>query len=126
MKRKRGDEIKGGVKLKKRKKRSYHFFDKEKSIKLISWNVNGLNAVLRKKKGRYFKKILKEEPTIICLQETKLNPNNKVHSLFSKLVGENYNTFYNSCKSKNGYQGDRRDLLHELEVCHNSCTMGFL
>ncbi|MBR0372773.1 exodeoxyribonuclease III [Candidatus Saccharibacteria bacterium] len=38
-------------------------------LKIFSWNVNGLRAVLRK--GAFQEFIKKENPDIICLQETK-------------------------------------------------------
>ena len=40
-------------------------------MKLISWNVNGLRAVL--KKG-FLDFLAQEKPDIICLQETKVLP----------------------------------------------------
>ena len=41
------------------------------SIKIISWNVNGIRAVI--KKGFY--DFVKEyQPDILCLQETKAHP----------------------------------------------------
>ena len=40
-------------------------------MKLVSWNVNGLRACL----GKGFLDYVKEEdPDILCLQETKLQP----------------------------------------------------
>lgn len=40
-------------------------------MKIISWNVNGLRAIL--KKDCLTPLVAKEQPDIICLQETKLN-----------------------------------------------------
>ncbi len=40
-------------------------------MKLISWNVNGLRAVLRKNFLEYLRQ---EKPDILCLQETKAGP----------------------------------------------------
>lgn len=37
-------------------------------MKLISWNVNGIRAVLRKNFMEYF---LNEQPDVLCIQETK-------------------------------------------------------
>lgn len=39
------------------------------SLKLISWNVNGLRAVLRK--DMFFAFVLEHQPDVLCLQETK-------------------------------------------------------
>ena len=41
------------------------------SMKLISWNVNGIRAALKKGFMDY---VQAEEPDILCLQETKAQP----------------------------------------------------
>lgn len=38
-------------------------------IKLYSWNVNGIRAVINK--GEFQKFMAKYEPDVVCLQETK-------------------------------------------------------
>src|SRR3954447_7137501 len=43
----------------------------ERKMKLISWNVNGLRAVLRK---NFLGFLAAEQPDILCLQETKAGP----------------------------------------------------
>ncbi|MDX1387229.1 MAG: endonuclease/exonuclease/phosphatase family protein, partial [bacterium] len=40
-------------------------------MKLISWNVNGIRAVQRK---GFMDWLLKEDPDILCIQETKAHP----------------------------------------------------
>ena len=40
-------------------------------MKLYSWNVNGIRAVLNK--GTFQKFIIEHDPDILCLQETKAN-----------------------------------------------------
>ena len=40
-------------------------------MKLVSWNVNGLRAVLGK---GFFYFFVQESPDIPCLQETKVQP----------------------------------------------------
>ena len=49
-----------------------------KIMKIISWNVNGIRAVL--KKG-FMDFIKKEKPDIICIQETKARPEQVDHGL---------------------------------------------
>ena len=39
-------------------------------MKIISWNVNGLRAILKKD---FAKQILATDPDIVCIQETKTN-----------------------------------------------------
>ncbi len=41
-------------------------------MKLVSWNVNGIRAVLRK--GIFLEYLEAESPDILCLQETKAHP----------------------------------------------------
>ena len=64
-------------------------------MKLVSWNVNGLRAVLGK---GFLDYVAAENPDVICLQETKLQPEQAVFDL------EGYHRFFNSA-DKNGYSG---------------------
>lgn len=67
------------------------------SQKLISWNVNGLRAVV--KKG--FESFLnREQPDVLCLQETKLSQELADQSVFS-----DYPHSYWNCAAKKGYSG---------------------
>lgn len=66
------------------------------AIKLFSWNVNGIRAVLNKGE---FQKFLKEyQPDILCLQETKAQPD----QIEVDLPG--YTVHWNSAVKK-GYSG---------------------
>ena len=47
-------------------------------MKLVSWNVNGLRSCLTKGFLEYVKN---EDPDILCLQETKLQPEQAVFDL---------------------------------------------
>ena len=64
-------------------------------MKLISWNVNGLRAVLGK---GFLDYVAAEDPDVICLQETKLQPEQAVFDL------PGYHRFFNSADKK-GYSG---------------------
>jgi exodeoxyribonuclease-3 len=66
-------------------------------MKLISWNVNGLRAVLGKGFGEF---VSSERPDILCLQETKARPEQVPLPL--ELGG--YHAFWNSAE-KPGYSG---------------------
>ena len=46
-------------------------FDNFRAVKLISWNVNGLRAVLKK---NFLEFLEAERPDVLCLQETKCTP----------------------------------------------------
>lgn len=64
-------------------------------MKLVSWNVNGLRAVLGK---GFLDYVAQENPDILCLQETKLQPEQAVFDL------PGYHRFFNSADKK-GYSG---------------------
>ncbi len=65
-------------------------------MKLISWNVNGLRAVLRKNFLEYLET---EKPDVLCVQETKATPDD-----VQVLWPATYTTFWNSAEKK-GYSG---------------------
>lgn len=65
-------------------------------MKLYSWNVNGIRAVINK--GELQKFIAKHQPDILCLQETKA----KKEQVEIDLPG--YTEYWNSAK-KGGYSG---------------------
>lgn len=67
-------------------------------MKIISWNVNGIRAVL--KKG-FLDFLEKESAEIICLQEVKIDANKKNQEKFNF---ENYQEFWNSAE-RPGYSG---------------------
>ena len=64
-------------------------------MKLISWNVNGLRSCLGK---GFLDYVAAENPDVICLQETKLQPEQAVFDL------DGYHRYFNSADKK-GYSG---------------------
>lgn len=68
----------------------------KKQIKLVSWNVNGIRASLNK---GFLSFIEKENPDILCLQETKAEQGQAVIDL------PQYKEYWNSSKAKKGYSG---------------------
>ncbi|MBQ7485692.1 MAG: exodeoxyribonuclease III [Oscillospiraceae bacterium] len=64
-------------------------------MKLVSWNVNGLRACLNK---GFLDYVAAEAPDILCLQETKLQPEQAVFDL-----PDYYRYFYSA--DKRGYSG---------------------
>jgi len=66
-------------------------------MKLLSWNVNGIRAVIGKGLGEF---IAREQPDILCLQETKARPEQVQLPL--DLAG--YHAYWNSAE-KPGYSG---------------------
>lgn len=65
-------------------------------LKLFSWNVNGIRAVI--KKGEFQKFIKRYNPDILCLQETKASQEQVEIDL------KGYHEFWNSAEKK-GYSG---------------------
>jgi exodeoxyribonuclease III len=65
-------------------------------MKIYSWNVNGIRAVIRK--GEFTKFFEKEQPDIVCLQETKAQQGQAVIDL------PGYEEYWNSAH-KAGYSG---------------------
>ena len=64
-------------------------------VKLASWNVNGLRSCLTK---GFLEYVRSEDPDVICLQETKLQPEQAVFDL------PGYHRYFNSADKK-GYSG---------------------
>ncbi len=65
-------------------------------IKIYSWNVNGIRAVIKKDTISPF--FAKEQPDIVCLQETKAQPDQ------IELETPGYHQYFNSAEKK-GYSG---------------------
>lgn len=66
-------------------------------MKLVSWNVNGIRAALKKGAMDYFASVGAD---VICLQETKAHPGDVQHVEWPR----GYETFWNSAEKK-GYSG---------------------
>jgi len=68
-------------------------------LKILSWNVNGIRAI--HKKG-FFDWLKKENPDMLCLQETKASP----EQLPDELLNVNgYKSYFSSSIVKKGYSG---------------------
>ena len=65
-------------------------------LKIYSWNVNGIRAVVRKELFVPF--INKEQPDILCLQETKAQQGQ------AEIELDGYEEYWNSAEKK-GYSG---------------------
>ena len=93
------------------------------TIKILSWNVNGIRAVNNKEKKKiqgitFSDWVLKEDADIICVQETKAHPD--------QLTGENanlislgeYHSYFSSAEKK-GYSGVAvYSKIKPIEVMH--------
>ena len=68
-------------------------------MKLISWNVNGLRAVMNKGFNDFFESI---DADIFCIQETKMQEAQLDENILE--IFEGYNAYWNSAEKK-GYSG---------------------
>lgn len=66
-------------------------------MKIYSWNVNGIRAVI--KKGAFQEFMAQHQPDILCLQETKAEQGQAEIDLTG------YEEYWNSSKGKKGYSG---------------------
>lgn len=66
-------------------------------MKLYSWNVNGIRAVVRK--GELQKFLAEHQPDILCLQETKAEQGQ------AEFDAPEYIEYWNSSRVKKGYSG---------------------
>jgi exodeoxyribonuclease-3 len=71
----------------------------KKQIKLISWNVNGLRAVVKKD---FFETVKVLDPDILMLQETKLQASQRTDEMIDMPPFE---SFWNYSTIKKGYSG---------------------
>jgi len=84
-------------------------------MKIISWNVNGIRAVIRKQ--NFFGFISEQNPDILCIQETKAHPDQVDIQLI-----EYPHHFWNAAEKK-GYSGvavfskiEPKSVLYDLGI----------
>ncbi len=68
-------------------------------MKLVSWNVNGLRAVINKGFADFFNEV---DADIFCIQETKMQEDQIDENISS--IFKEYNSYWNSAEKK-GYSG---------------------
>jgi exodeoxyribonuclease III len=86
-----------------------------KTIKIISWNVNGIRASVNK---GFYELVQELDPDILCIQETKAQ-DDIVQAIATKL--ENYSLFVNSAIKK-GYSGTA--IFDRLNKINYTLDMG--
>ncbi|HHX83354.1 MAG TPA: exodeoxyribonuclease III [Pseudomonadaceae bacterium] len=84
-------------------------------MRMISWNVNGVRAAIKKD---FLASMLAENPDVICLQETKAQDDQVLEAL-ADLAG--YHVYSNSAVKK-GYSGTA--ILSRREPLAVRCDMG--
>ncbi|CAN7138129.1 unnamed protein product [Brassica rapa subsp. narinosa] len=76
-----------------------------KSVKIMTWNVNGLRALLKLESFSALQLAQREDFDVLCLQETKIQQVKDVEEIKKSLI-EGYDHSYWSCSvSKLGYSG---------------------
>jgi len=68
-------------------------------MKILSWNVNGLRAIVRKGNWDW---LLIDQPDIFCFQETKANPDQLTEDVRNP---KGYHSYFDVPKEKKGYSG---------------------
>lgn len=87
-------------------------------MKIYSWNVNGIRAVVRK--GALQEFIAKHQPDILCLQETKAEQGQAEIDLTG------YEEYWNSSKNKKGYSGTAIFTKHKPVAIVNDIPEKFV
>jgi len=83
-------------------------------MKIYSWNVNGIRAV--EKKGLLGPFLSKHQPDVLCLQETKAQPDQVEETMAS--LYEDYEQYWCSAEKK-GYSGTAIFTKHAPEAVIN-------
>jgi len=84
-------------------------------MKLISWNVNGIRAILKK---NFYSFLKKENPDVICVQETKAHPDQVDHTL-----DKQYKHHFWNAAEKKGYSGTAIFSKIKPEAVHYGMSM---
>ncbi|KAJ0405836.1 hypothetical protein ATCC90586_001699 [Pythium insidiosum] len=72
-------------------------------IRLLTWNVNGLRAILQREKKRGLCEFLEElDADIVCVQETKMTRAELEEELARP---RGFDAFYSFCRVRSGYSG---------------------
>ena len=73
------------------------------TIKISSWNINGLRSILGKNEIENY--VNKEKPDILCLNETKVDKEVLDTEQIGKKMPTGYFQYWNCCKCSKGYSG---------------------
>lgn len=75
--------------------------DKDRQVKIVTWNVAGFRAVLKKGFEAY---VAQEDPDVLCLQETKVAEKLAASPEFKKIL-PGYHRYFFECKKSTGQHG---------------------
>ena len=85
----------------------------DKGIKIVSWNVNGIDRMMRLNASLIEQISIREHPQVICIQKTKLEENN---DLLDEMMSRKYVPHYNCSKIRKKYGGVVTFLSKNIEV----------
>lgn len=83
-------------------------YKKSNGLKILSWNVNGIRAIIKKGFVEFLKK---QNPDILCLQEIKIDDSTRNKEKFDF---KDYDEFWNSAK-RPGYSGTMMLIKNSLK-----------
>ena len=95
-------------------------FDPHSMLKMISWNVAGLRAMVKKDDAAELRSLVAmHKPDVVCLQETKLSADDgaQVHASLAVLPG--YKFVDSISSAKKGYSGTRTYVRDGIAVSHS-------
>lgn len=95
---------KGWIAYNPKTMRTPPFTGDTKFMKLLSWNVNGLRALLKLKDFSALQLAQREDFDVLCLQETKLQEKD-VEAIKQSLLDGYENSFWTCSATKLGYSG---------------------
>ena len=75
------------------------------TVRIISWNVNGIRAVNSKEKKKiqgitFADWVIKEDADIVCVQETKAHPEQLTENNSNLISLGNYHSYFSSAEKK--------------------------
>jgi exodeoxyribonuclease III len=73
------------------------------ALKIFSWNINGIRAIIRK--GNLVDFLNNENPDILCLNETKIDKQTLLKLNYNNLFNDKGYLSYWNCSEKKGYAG---------------------
>ena len=79
-----------------------------RKIKIISWNVAGIRAIIKKNvhEQQSFEQFFQEQsPDIICLNETKITKAEDIQKIDASVLTQYPHRYWNCCSIKHGYSG---------------------
>lgn len=94
------------------------------SVKVMSWNVNGLRSYLKHDQGGHtlLKLIERRNVDILCLQETKLQESNvkEMEISLKSILGQDKKFFWSCSTARKGYSGTMTVILNDCLTVDDS------